>query len=76
MIAPVRGGWWRGLFLFPREVRSVVDHISPTRLDRLLRLIDAGQEARFYWWREWADPDPARGTRGAVLRLEEFECQL
>lgn len=54
----------------------MVDHISPTRLDRLRRLIDAGQEARFYWWPEWADPDPARGTRAAVLKMDNFECQI
>ena len=62
--------------MFPREVRGVVDHISPTRLDRLRRLIDAGQEARFYWWPEWADPDPARGTRAAVLKMDNYECQI
>lgn len=54
----------------------MVDHISQTRLDRLRRLIDAGQEARFYWWPEWADPDPARGTRAAVLKMDNFECQI
>lgn len=54
----------------------MTDHISPTRLDRLRYLIDAGQEARFYWWPEWADPDPARGIRAAVLKMDNFECQI
>lgn len=45
------------------------DHISPTRLDALHRLIDRGQEARFYWWPEW------QTTRAAVLKMDRYECQ-
>jgi len=54
----------------------VTDHISPTRLDKLRRLIAAGNEARFYWWPEWADPDPRRGIRAAVLKMDNYECQI
>jgi 5-methylcytosine-specific restriction endonuclease McrA len=60
----------RAFFRFREEVRGVVDHISPTRLDRLRRLIDAGQEARFYWWPEWQE------LRAAVLKMDNFECQI
>ena len=48
----------------------MTDHISPTRLDRLRRLIDAGQEARFYWWPAWQE------LRAAVLKMDNFECQI
>lgn len=53
----------------------MTDHISPTRLDKLRRLIAAGNVARFYWWPEWADPDPRRGIRAAVLKMDNYECQ-
>lgn len=51
----------------------MVDHISPTRLEQLRRLVAAGREELFYWWPEWMGSD---GTRLAVLRLDRYECQL
>ena len=54
----------------------MIDHISPTRLQQLRALIADGREALFYWWPEWADPDPERGVRAAVLRMDRGECQL
>ena len=54
----------------------MVDRISPTRLRQLRSLIARGQEARFYWWPEWADPDPEKGARAAVLRLDRGACQI
>lgn len=48
----------------------MTDHISPTRLGRLRRLVDAGQEARFYWWPKW------QNLRAAVLRMDNYECQV
>lgn len=46
------------------------DRISPTRLDRLRRLIASEQEARFYWWPAWQE------LRAAVLRMDHGECQM
>ena len=54
----------------------MVDRISPTRLEQLRSLIARGQEARFYWWPEWADPKPEKGARAAVLCLDRGECQI
>ena len=54
----------------------MIDRISPTRLQQLRALIADGREALFYWWPEWADPDPERGVRAAVLRMDRGECQL
>lgn len=48
----------------------MIDRISPTRLDQLRRLIDAGREDAFYWWPEWEQ------LREDVLRLDNRECQL
>ena len=48
----------------------MTDHISPTRLDRLRCLIDAGQEARFYWWPAWQE------LREAVMKMDNHECQI
>lgn len=54
----------------------MIDRISPTRLAQMRALIERGQEDRFYWWPEWADPDPERGVRAAVLKMDNFECQV
>ena len=51
----------------------MTDHITPTRLDQLQRLIQAGREDLFYWWPEWAG---AHGLRETVLKLDNYECQL
>lgn len=54
----------------------MIDKISPTRLAQLRALVESGQEARFYWWPEWIDPDPRKGVRAAVLKLDNCECQI
>ena len=43
--------------------------INAARLETLRRLIDSGEEARFYSWGAWLR------TREQVLRLDRFECQ-
>ena len=43
--------------------------ISALRLQELLALLSAGQEAAFYSWPEW------QTVRADVLRLDRHECQ-
>lgn len=44
--------------------------ITPTKLEKLKRLLDAGQEDSFYHWREWEE------LRAQVLKMDRYECQL
>lgn len=43
--------------------------ISPLLLNKLVTLIQAGEEYKFYSWPEWRD------RRREVLRLDHYECQ-
>lgn len=43
--------------------------ISPILLRKLVALIQAGEEFKFYSWPEW------RELRAEVLRLDKHECQ-
>lgn len=43
--------------------------ISGARLRKLVSLLAAGQEYKFYSWPEWRD------LRAEVLRLDHYECQ-
>ena len=45
--------------------------ITKTELEKLQRLIDNGEEWRFYSWRIWKDT-----ARPYILRLDNYECQL
>lgn len=54
-------------------VINLLDKISPTRLDQLRKLTATGREELFYSWSEWAGPD---GVRQAVLKLDNYECQI
>lgn len=44
--------------------------ITPTKLEKLKRLLDAGNEDSFYHWREWEQ------LRAQVLKMDRYECQL
>ena len=48
---------------------AAVTGITQVRLQELVSLIAAGQEARFYDWPEWD------AVRADVLRLDRGECQ-
>lgn len=42
--------------------------ISPTQLARLVALISAGEEWKFYNWQDW------RRTRDEVRRMDHWQC--
>ena len=44
--------------------------ITQTQLRRLLKLIQTGDEHRFYLWGDW------QRLRLEVLKLDNFECQI
>ena len=44
--------------------------MKPSQLERLRRLIDAGEEARFYSWKDWK-----RLAATVKTRIDRGECQ-
>lgn len=46
--------------------------INPSQLERLNKLIAAGDEHRFYDWSAWKDPK--HGVRSKVIKLDHSQC--